>query len=193
MKEHQHAVQKKDFDALLALFSHDRDEAGLGYERVRSGLVRFFEFRGCLDSEALADETLNRVALKADGFDGSKNVKLTSYVYGFAVNVYREYVRSPRQRELAIETDDFVFQLTAPEANDDKEAMFACLNRCLWNLEASDRQIVAEYYSHEKQQKIETRKRMAERLGCRLEVLHTRVFRLKASLRKCMSRCVQDA
>lgn len=191
MKEHQHAVRKEDFDALLALFSHDRDEAGLGYERVRTRLVRFFEFRGCSDAEALADETLNRVALKAGGFDKSKDVKLTSYVYGFAANVYREYARSPRPREQVIDADDFIYQLRAPQPNDDNEELFTCLTSCLWKLEPGDRELVAEYYSREKQEKIDTRRRMAERLGCRLEVLHTRVFRLKAALRKCMSRCVE--
>lgn len=192
MKEHQHSVRKEDFDALLALFSHDRDEAGLGYERLRTRLVRFFEFRGCSDAEALTDETLNRVALKAGGFDGPKNVKLTSYVYGFAANVYREYLRSPRTREQLIDTDDFIYQMRDPHAYEDKEAVFTCLNNCLWKLEAGDRELVAEYYGREKQEKIETRKRLAERLGCRLEVLHTRVFRLKLSLRKCMSQCVED-
>ena len=193
MKQHQHAVRKEDFDALLALFSHDRDEAGRGYERVRAGLVRFFEFRGCADAESLADETLNRVALKADGYDRSKNVKLTSYVYGFAANVYREYVRSPRQREIVIDTDEFVHQVRSPESQSDREAVFECLNNCLWKLDAADRALVSEYYSREKQEKIDMRKRMAERLGCRLEVLHTRVFRLKSSLRKCMSRCVDSS
>ena len=192
MKEHQNAVRKEDFDALLALFSSDRDQAGLEYERMRTRLVRFFEFRGCADGEALADETLNRVALKADGFDTTKSVKLTSYVYGFAANVHREYLRSPRQRELVIETDDFIYQMSAsPVENDDREAVFTCLNSCLWKLEPPDREIVAAYYSHDKQHKIETRKRLADSLGCRLEVLHTRVFRLRSSLRKCMSRCVE--
>ena len=192
MKQHQHAVRQEDFDALLGLFSSDRDEAGREYERVRSGLVRFFEFRGCSDAESLADETLNRVALKAHHFDAAANVKLSSYVYGFATNVFREYVRSPRQRELAIETDDFIQQLQAPEAEDRREPMFTCLVGCLNKLDAADQGLVIEYYSRERQEKIAVRRRLAERLGCRVEVLHTRVFRLRASLRKCMSRCVED-
>ena len=192
MKGHENAVRQQDFDALLGLFSHDREEAGREYERLRAGLVRFFEFRGCQDGDSLADETLNRVALKADGFDGSKNIKLSSYVYGFATNVFREYVRSPRQRELAIDTDDFLDDLRAPAAADDREPIFTCLHNCLGRLEDADRRLVVEYYSHEKQKKIETRKRLAETLGCRVEVLHTRVFRLKTTLRKCVSGCVQD-
>jgi DNA-directed RNA polymerase specialized sigma24 family protein len=192
MKEHQNAVRQEDFDALLGLFSHDRDEAGHQYERLRAGLVRFFDFRGCADAEALADETLNRVALKAGGFETTKNVKLTSYVYGFASNVYREYSRGPRSRELALEADDFIDRLRAPEPGPDREPMFACLSSCLHRLNDADRELVMEYYSREKQEKIATRKRLAERMGCRVEVLHTRVFRLKASLRKCVSGCVAD-
>jgi RNA polymerase sigma factor (sigma-70 family) len=192
MKGHQHAVRQEDFDALLGLLSHDRDEAGREYERVRSGLVRFFEFRGCAEADSLADETLNRVALKASGFDQSKNVKLTSYVYGFASNVLREYVRSPRQREFAIETDDFIDRIREQRQDEDTESIFACLHRCLNKLDAADRRLVIDYYSREKQEKIATRKRLAELMGCRVEVLHTRVFRLKASLRKCVTACVKD-
>jgi DNA-directed RNA polymerase specialized sigma24 family protein len=190
MKEHQSAVRQEDFDALLALFSHDRNEAGLAYERMRAGLVRFFEFRGCTDAIALADETLNRVALKTVGFDRTKNVKLTSYVYGFAVNVHREYVRSPRQREIAIETDEFIDRIRETKS-DDREPMFDCLHDCLAKLGSSDRQIFIEYYSRERQEKIELRKQMAERLGCRVEVLHTKVCRLRSSLRTCVTGCVE--
>ena len=191
MKGHQHAVQPEDFDALLGLFSHDRDEAARGYERLRAGLVRFFEFRGCSDSDALADETLNRVALKAGAFDGSQNVRLASYVYGFASNVFLEYSRSPRRREFAIETDEFLHNLSAPPEPEDREPMFACLQDCLGKLSETDRILFIEYYSRERQEKIELRKRLAKRLGCRVEVLHTRVFRLKATLRTCVSRCVE--
>ncbi len=191
MKGHQNAVQQEDFDALLGLLSRDRDEAGQAYERLHSGLVRFFEFRGCSDSDALADETLNRVALKASAFDGSKNVKLASYVYGFASKVFLEYSRSPRNREFAIETDDFLERLSAPEKKEDREPMFDCLEGCLGKMGAPDRVLFVEYYSRERQEKIELRKRMAERIGCRVEVLHTRVFRLKSTLRTCVSRCVE--
>ena len=190
MKTHQQALRQEDFDALLGLFSHDRDEAGRAYERLRAGLVRFFEFRGCADADALADETLNRVALKAHLFDGSTGVRMTSYVYGFASNVFLEYIRSPRSREMAIETDEFLRRLTAPQSADDQEPMFLCLQNCLQKLSPSDRKLMVEYYSRDRQEKIALRKRMAEQLGCRVEVLHTRVFRLKASLRRCITGCV---
>ena len=192
MKEHQTAVRQEDFDALLALFSQDRDEAGLEYERVRSGLVRYFEFRGCADAESLADETLNRVALKAAAFNGSQNVKLSSYVYGFASNVFREYLRSPRTKELAIEADDFVQSLRSAEPTEDREPLFACLHKCLARLQDADRKLVVDYYSREKQEKIALRKELAEHRGCRIEVLHTQVFRLKTSLRDCVKGCMKD-
>ena len=192
MKVHQNALRQEHFDALLGLFSHDRDEAGRTYESLRSGLVRFFEFRGCSDADALADETLNRVALKATGFDNSKNVRIASYVYGFAANVFLEYARSPRRREFVAETDDFLDKFQAPKLYDDRESMFLCLQDCLGKLDPIDRTLVVEYYSREKQEKIELRKEMAKRLGCTVEALHTRVFRLKSSLRACVTKCSPD-
>ena len=190
MKGHQHAVRQEDFDALLGLFSRDKDEAGREYERMRSGLVRFFEFRGCSDADDLADETLNRVALKAGAFNGAKDVKLSSYVYGFALNVFLEYVRSPRHREFVSDTDDFLLRVQAAERSDDDEPMFDCLESCLNKLARTEREMFVEYYSRERREKIETRKKLAERLGCTIEALHTRVFRLKLGLRSCVTACV---
>ena len=81
-------LTQEDFDSLLGWLSSDRDEAGVLYEKIREGLIRFFRFRGCDDPSTLADETINRVALKVNTFDSAKDVKTITYFYGFASNVF---------------------------------------------------------------------------------------------------------
>jgi len=44
-----------DFDAMLRLFDADREVAAVKYENVRSRLIAFFEWRGCLSAEDLTD------------------------------------------------------------------------------------------------------------------------------------------
>lgn len=84
----QYEIDKAGFEALLSLLSDDREEAGRLYERLRLGLIRFFQARGCSDCTGLADETLNRVAVKIGDFDPKLNNKPTSFIFGFAAKVF---------------------------------------------------------------------------------------------------------
>ena len=83
-------LEQEDFDQLLRWLSTDREEAGKKYELVREGLIRFFRYKGCHDSESLADETINRVASKVSTLDTTQNFKTITYFYGFAANILLE-------------------------------------------------------------------------------------------------------
>lgn len=179
---------KKEFDALLRFFSDDREEAGERYENIRRGLIRFFEFKGCSDALSLADETINRVAAKIEGFDSSRETKPESYFYGFAANILREYKRSA-VKETALE-DTHYTEIGHPGANGDKETELACLDKCLEKLRDGDKKLIAEYYAYERQEKLVHRQEMAERIGCEPGALYTRVFRIKKALRNCVEKCV---
>ena len=91
--KYKHDLGKEHFDALLALFSTDPAEAGEKYEQIRTGLVRYFRFNGCSEADELADETIDRVACRADEFDATRSVDPTVYFYGFAANILKEYRR----------------------------------------------------------------------------------------------------
>ena len=189
MKEHS-VLQRKDLDALLGLFSNDREEAGKAYEDLRKGLVRYFASKGCSDSHDLADETLTRVATKAVAFDNSLNIKPSAFVYGFASRVYLEYSRRPQKR--AVEFDPAIHSpATELGHHEDEETELGCLDECLAKYSAEERSLIIRYYSKEKHEKIELRKKLAEELGCRPEVLHMRVHRMRAALKACVSRCLE--
>ncbi len=183
-------LSQEDFDALLGWLSADRDEAGLLYEKIRDGLIRFFRFRGCPDPATLADETINRVALKVNTFDGSKNVKAITYFYGFAANVFLEYSRKPRNREVSLDSEDFSPARTLQTANNLPNVECDCLEDCLSKLPSDESALVVEYYGKEKNEKFAVRRQMADALHLKMPALHTKVFRIRSVLRECVENCV---
>ena len=68
------------------------------FNSIREGLIRFFRFKGCSDAQTLADETINRVAEKIPTFDESKDVKKLTIFYGFASNIFHEYLRTKKRQ-----------------------------------------------------------------------------------------------
>lgn len=177
----------ESFEDLLALFSDDREEAGMHYEQIRAGLVRFFDFRGCSDPEALADDTINRVALKADAYDSARTVRLSAFFYGFAVNVLKEYRRRAK-REVPITENEEAPIDHAISRNSEKRD--GCLRECLEKLPDAEREMIVEYYAFEGGKKLETRAILCERLGCTPGTLYTKIFRIKTELRGCIKKCL---
>lgn len=184
-------LKQEEFDGLLGLFSENREEAGLIYEQMRNSLVRYFETRDCRDADMLADETLSRVAVKAHTFDPSRHTRPSSFVFGFASKILLEYSRDPQK--MRITYDRWVRSALGESVEeidaDDEAAGMECLRKCLGEMSAEDRDLMIAYYGKEKQEKIASRKLMAERLGIKMETLHMRVHRLRGALKKCMKRC----
>ncbi len=187
--KNSYELGQDQFDALLGLFSADREVAGEKYEQMRSGLMRFFQFKGCHDPDALADDTINRVASKIADFDPKKNIKPSSYFYGFASNVLLEYKRTSRQETSLGETQ--YRSVDVEDVEDDTDARSSCLHKCLGELPPHDKGLIVDYYTREGREKMELRKQMCDRFGCTTAALHTRVFRIKATLRHCIEDCVK--
>ncbi len=178
---------QKEFDGLLGLFSANREEAGEKYEQIRQGLVRFFQIKGCADPQSLTDETINRVAAKLHTFDASRNVRPVSYFYGFATNILLEYRRKAAKE--SVFNDDKIRggQTTIDEEPDDRER--TCLEQCLEELPVKEKDLVIEYYSRDRQERIELRQRICGRLQCTAAALYTRVCRIKSTLKNCIETC----
>ena len=183
-------LQPHHFEALLRLFSDNREEAGKFYEAVRRRLVQFFLSKSCDHAEQLADETLNRVATKADTYDPKRNIRPTTFIFGFASKVYLEYLRRPDRDPVPLEAGG-VF--SAPAANPvvEDESAFECLDACLQSLSVDDRELIIKYYSREQAERIEMRRQLAEFLGVSQDALHVRVYRIRRNLRKCVDECVR--
>ena len=187
--EDRNPLQPHHFEALLRLFSDNREEAGKFYETLRGSLVRFFLSKHCDDAEQLADLTLNRVARKANTFDPSRNVRPSTFVFGFASKIYLEHLKGSGRAEVPLDGGD-VDRTEAPTASEAGEAELDCLDGCLMRLPPDDRELVIKYYSKEGAERIELRRGLAEFLGVSQDVLHVRVFRIRKTLRKCVDLCM---
>jgi DNA-directed RNA polymerase specialized sigma24 family protein len=182
--KHNSPVSQAAFDSLLAWLDPDRDLAARKYEQIRLRLIKLFTCRGRPDAEDLADETIDRVTVKATevarGYVGDPCL----YFYGVAHKVFLE---SLRKRPPCI--------VPAPppapdEADEEAEREYECLERCIERLPPADREMVLEYYRSERREKIDRRRELAARLRIAPNALRIRVHRLRAALHECVRACL---
>ena len=176
------------FDKLLARFSLDRDEAAHQYEIARTKLIRFFEWRGAEFTDALSDETLDRVARRLD--EGVQIDNLPSYIHAVAQHVWMEE-RKPKPTVAWDDIPEIDRQQVVIEP--ESEVGLDCLDRCLEALTVDSRQLIVDYYQEERRAKIELRQQLAEKLGIPLNALRIRAHRIRATLEKCVTKCVESA
>lgn len=185
-------ISQEDFGSLLNWFSPNSDEAASEYEKIHAGLVRFFRFRGCGRTKSLADETINRVAKKVDSLDLTKDNKKITIFYGFALNVYREFVRSGSSNEIQLLPDLPIRSLDTNTIPDENEQRFGCLENCLKQLSKDEHDLIIRYFSKERSEKIALRREIASELGISPNALHVRIYRLKDRLKQCIGNCGEE-
>jgi DNA-directed RNA polymerase specialized sigma24 family protein len=177
------------FEGLLQRLAPDRAAAGERYLALRRRLVAVFDYRGCRDSEALADETLERAARRlqeiGSDFVGSDP---TRFIYGVAWNVARESFRRPVTVPLPEKWESRVAE--APP-HDDGDLEQDCLEGCLRRLAAAERELVLGYHQGEGSDRIQNRAAMARGLGLSANALRLKIHRLTAQLRECVLACVE--
>ena len=191
MKKKFKLTQEK-LDNLLGWLSADREEAGAKYEEMRKGLIRFFRIKDCADPVGLADETLNRVADKLPQEEAERKKIPLKYIYGFAVNVYREYERNSSKNEIQLNPNLPLDALVSQDFPDNKSKILTCLEQCLAKCSPDDSEMVIEYYGQNKNTKLEFRRQTAEDRKITVRALHTRVHRIKNNLRKCIENCMDE-
>lgn len=191
------SLTQQNLNNLLLWLDPDRDNAGLKYEKIRRTLVKIFAARQCHQPEELADETLSRVASKADELAITYSGDPAKFFYGVAKNVHREYVRQV-SREWQ---DDFthaqknsqlvVWQSIEIETEEDADCRLNCMKKCLLTLPAGHQQLIRGYYE-ETGKKMANRRALAEENNLSLNALRLKVHRLRRSLRECVTQCVES-
>lgn len=174
-------LNQEQFYALLDWLHADRDRAAEKYGLIQLRLVRFFVSRGCIDSEHLADKTINIVALKVKDL-GNYVGDRALYFYGVAKFVYLQEVRNRR----------ILPPPPPPPPDPEPEILDACLQRCLAQLPSEDRILVVAYEEEEKQARIRLRKRLAGDLEITVNALRIKIYRLHVRLRKCLEQCLEE-
>lgn len=174
---------------LLRRLGEDSEKAAREYEAIRQGLRVFFEMRGLPDAEALADETIDRVARRIDGGEQIEHPR--AYVYGVARNVALESERHRARERVAIEGHRALQAMA--DAADVVEARIVCLGRCLARLAPQSRALIVDYYRGRGGTYLQERRLLAERLGISYASLKTRAHRIRNALEPCLLECLQKA
>lgn len=174
------------FNKLLAALAEDRETAGEKYLQLKKNLIRFFETRGIYHADDAADEVFNRLARKLET-EQLENVNI--YALGIARMLTLELRKSPEQKfsnELP-EIGVLPFDVECEE----RDEKLKCLDKCLNELSAENREIIVGYYKGEKRGKIENRTLLAETLGIPNNALRNRAVRLRDKLENCITNCLR--
>ncbi|HMB28101.1 MAG TPA: sigma-70 family RNA polymerase sigma factor, partial [Blastocatellia bacterium] len=156
------------------------------YESLRLTLMKFFDWRGANFPEDLADETINRVIRKID--EGEAIRDIPTYCHGVARLVLLEKLKGPESRRADYEgLPPAALVATDPKEKDEKQD---CFELCLKELPAESLQLILQYYSEEKREKINRRMAIAERLGIPLNALRSRAQRIRNRLEECVNGCL---
>jgi DNA-directed RNA polymerase specialized sigma24 family protein len=176
-------MSQETFEALLDWLDSDREQAGIKYEEIRSKLIKFFSQYTHTDAEALADETINRVARRLNEIKDQVYGERARYFYGVARKVLLEYLRRKRPQPEPEPVSD----------SDRVELEYWCLEECMAKLSPENRDLVMRYYDCEGRERIEQRKLLADELGIAPNALRIRAFRIRAELEKCLKECMEHS
>jgi DNA-directed RNA polymerase specialized sigma24 family protein len=186
-------LTQEEFDRLLVWLDSDFERAGQRYEKIRSTLIGRFRRLNCVEPEARANETIDRVAQTLPKVIADYKGDPEPYFYSVAYYIHLEYLKLPEAEPLlemglldgnaASPHDSFDDEL-------DDEALDACLSHCLSRLDEDDRHLILEYYSGELQEKIKRRKELAGKLEVTPAYLRVLVRRIKVKLKKCILDCM---
>lgn len=170
------------FDKLLRWLDPDRNKAGEKYERIRLRLIQIFASRGCLESEDLADQTINVVASKIDWLLAHFEGQPALYFYAVAKRLHLE--------DLKKKPPPLVPPPDPPDP--EVERAHSCLDKCLKQLSADDCDLVMRYQEGDKKTRIGQRKRLAAELKITRNALRIRVFHIHSRLEECIVDCLED-
>ncbi len=192
MAKDQLASTDPTFQALLDWLNPDRERAADDYVRLHRRLAKMFEARGCVTPEDCADETFVRVGSQLVQGKEIRTNNPVVYLDGVARHVLREQWSRPTQEYFEEVSPDKLPQNHPSDLDEysEKERRHTCLEDCLRDLPADSQMLLLEYYAEDKIRKIETRSRMAQRLGIAAGVLRNRIFKLRNSLRTCVATCM---
>ena len=182
----------ESFDGMLLWLDQDRDRAGEKYEQIRSQLNRRFSQLGWPEPEQLTNETFDRVAKTLPRVRATYSGSPEPYFFSTAFYIHREHLRRPimvalGDTDLSCSNSDSLDS----EKTSQQELLDSCLRECMEKLDLRNREIIANYYRGERQDKIRSRKSLAERMNMKLANLRLRAQRIRANLKKCILDCME--
>ncbi|HEV7396094.1 MAG TPA: hypothetical protein VGN86_06255 [Pyrinomonadaceae bacterium] len=178
----------EEFEKLLAWLA----SAGRDYQTMHYRLTRIFIAGGCCDAEALADEVMNRVAVRIDKVVQTFPGDPARCLQGFAENVAREHKKFLK-KQIDIERVEQSIQPDEPEQEKNerqkRDLEDASLAKCMEELSAGDRNLFERYFQKETKAKVARRKLAAE-LEITANALRIKAHRLRRRLRQRLDGCL---
>jgi RNA polymerase sigma factor (sigma-70 family) len=189
MKREREPTQE-EFEKLLAWLAL----AGRDYQTMHYRLTRMFISKGCYDSERLADEVMNRVAVRIDKVVSDYQGDPARCLQGFAELVALEDLKD-RKKRVDIQ---WVVQPILPEEREQeeqeqrkREQEDACLERCKKELTGDERDLFEHYFQNDMKAKL-ARKKLAADLRITANALRIKAHRLGRRLRHCLEGCLDE-
>lgn len=171
-------------NGLLSWLDPDPEQAGQKYETLRAGLVKMLIRRNCSAAEDIADDIINRVAIKVPEMQDSYEGDPAKYFYGVARIVVLEYQRRSQREE---PFDEQLHDIPRDEPMD--ELAGECMKNCMKQLSRDNYELVRRYYEESSSEQRET---LAKSLGTTKNALAVRISRIRNSLKNCYFKCMQE-
>jgi DNA-directed RNA polymerase specialized sigma24 family protein len=175
-------INQEAFEKFLNLLDPNQETAGLKYETIRRRLIKFFENRSCYIAEEMADETMDRAIRKIHKMEIYVGDPLP-YCFAVAKNVFLEFTKGRKFRELTEIADEIKEDLEKTDDNDIER-----LHKCLEKLKPEDRELIQKYYNNDTEKAKIVRREIEVELNISNNALRARIHRIKASLFKCIEK-----
>lgn len=204
MLENEYSVQKVEqkknwtltpnaFRRFLDWLDEGSDSDGQNYLEMRRRLVAYFDRKGSLSPDELADETLNRVSRRLEEEGKIESESPARFCFITARFVFMESLRGKDKKSISLDDvlprgNDFAAEQT--DEKEVKEQRLNCLEQCTGKLETGNREIIIRYYFGEERVKIENRRALAESLKISVNALSIRACRIRDKLEICVKKCV---
>lgn len=173
----------EEFQKLLLWLGEDMSKGESNYNVVKTRLIRIFASRGCVDAEMLADEVLNRVAVRIDTLI-LKYPDANRCCLAFVDNVHKEYLRDQIKWTKVIPPEP-------PRPSEELEKEDQCLRECMGNLDQRERNLMERYFGEEKAVRRENRKKLAQDLRLTANALRIQAHRVRKIALRCLRECLE--
>ncbi len=187
----QRILTKEAFDDLMTWLGSNGEVPGEKYEHIRQSLVQLFVWNECSDAEDLADEAFNRVTRKVSELMIDYSGDPALYFYGVAKKMLQERRRQDNlRRESQLDSRLSTYNNHQSNNSHEIDQKFECLEKCIQELLPENRELIINYYQHEKRAKIDFRREIAVEMGIDVGSLRVKAFRIRASLQQCIKKCM---
>ena len=177
------ARSNDSFEEMLEKLEPTAPTPQAAYKQCRSKMVKFFQWRGCEDSAALADETIARYFEQHSSGTQIDPDKLYSYMYAIALHVFYEFLRKKKKADRIRDKIKDLWHLPALVSN----KRWECQKHCLEQLESDKEDLLGRYYLTNDEPKD-----IAIDMGITVGTLRLRIHRIKQELRTCCEDCLKD-